>query len=311
MAYKGNNLMVLNNISEGTRRSIVDFFPVSKISWAGRLRENDFLARLYDLTEMGSNDYRIPNAKGDIVQHRVHWNDWEDDWVFYDDRFNLLYGTGDDFLLFLCETVNSAGRPDTDEARNLVDQYNRILAPDGCSVIEGQQISGKPVFGPERSGQRIQIFDEPTGWEKVDRQIKTAKDQLRTSETEEHFQSVGLVCREVLITVSQAVYDPERHRTRDGVVPSNSDVGRMLAAFFDSELPGGTNEEVKQSRCAFPGRSGGLEAGETGLNAEDAEDAEDYWIGPERAGVGRGRDGGLNVEGAELVLRSGFVRSFC
>ena len=75
MAYKGNNLMALNNISEGTRRSIVDIFSVSKISWAGRLREDDFLARLYDLTDltkMGSTDYRIPNAKGDIVQHRVH-----------------------------------------------------------------------------------------------------------------------------------------------------------------------------------------------------------------------------------------------
>ena len=67
--------MALNNISEGTRRSIVDIFSVSKISWAGRLREDDFLARLYDLTDltkMGSTDYRIPNAKGDIVQHRVH-----------------------------------------------------------------------------------------------------------------------------------------------------------------------------------------------------------------------------------------------
>ena len=71
----GLNLMALNNISEGTRRSIVDIFSVSKISWAGRLREDDFLARLYDLTDltkMGSTDYRIPNAKGDIVQHRVH-----------------------------------------------------------------------------------------------------------------------------------------------------------------------------------------------------------------------------------------------
>ena len=245
MGNRGNVIVGLYDISEETRHSIIDFFSVSKIRWAGRLREDEFLARRYDLSNMRSNDYRMQSAKGDIVQHRVDFIDWGDDWVFYDDRFNLLYGTSDDFLRFLCETVNPAVRPDIDEARNLVDEYNRILAPDGCSIVEVQRISGKPVFGPERSGQRIQIFDEPTGWEKVDRQIKAAQDQLRTSETEEHFQAVGLLCREALITVSQEVYDPERHGTRDGVVPSNTDVGRMLEAFFNSELPSGTNEEAR------------------------------------------------------------------
>ena len=237
--------MALNNISKVTRRSIIDFFSVSKISWAGSQREDEFLARLYDLSNMRSTDYRMQTAKSDIVQHRVDFSDWKDDWVFYDGRFNLLNGTDDEFLRFLCETVNPVVRPDTDEARSLVEKYNRMLAPDGSSIVEVRQISGKPVFGPERFGKRIQIFDEPTGWEKVDRQIKTAQDQLRTSETEEHFQAVGLLCREALITVSQEVYEPERHSTRDGVAPSSSDVGRMLEAFFDSELPSRTNEEAR------------------------------------------------------------------
>ena len=187
----------------------------------------------------------MQNAKGDIVQHRLNFNDWEDDWIFYDSRFNLLYGAGDEFLRFLCETVHPIVRPDTDQARRLVDEYNRILAPDACSIVEVQQISGKPVFGPERLGQRKQTFDEPTGWEKVDRQIKAAQDHLRTSDTEEHFQAVGLLCREALITVCQEVYDSQRHGTRNGVVPSSTDVERMLEAFFDSELPGKTNEDAR------------------------------------------------------------------
>ena len=238
--------MVLNNISEVTRRSIIDFFTVSKISWAGSQREDEFLARLYDLSNMRSTDYRMQTAKSDIVQHRIDFSDWKGDWVFYDGRFNLLNGTDDEFLRFLCETVHPVVRPDTDEARGLVDEYNRMLAPDDCSIVEVRNIFGKPVFGAARFGRRIQIFDEPTGWEKVDRQIKAAQDHLRTSETEEHFQAVGLLCREALITVSQEVYDPDRHITRDGVAPSSSDVGRMLEAFFDSELPGGTNEQARR-----------------------------------------------------------------
>lgn len=237
--------MVLNDISEVTRRSIIDHFSLSGISWAGRLREDDFLARLYDLLSMPSTDHRMRNARGDIAQHRVNWSDWEDDWVFYDSRFNLLYGTSDDFLRFLCETVHPVVRADSDEARSLVGEYNRLLAADGCSIVEVQQISGRPVFGPQRIGQRIQIFEEPTGWEKVDRQVKEAQDRLRTSETEEHFQAVGLICREALITVSQEVYNPENHSPRDGVAPSSSDVGRMLEGFFDSELAGGSNEEAR------------------------------------------------------------------
>ena len=39
MAYKGNNLMVLNNISGGTRRSIVDFFS----AWRRPSRQLIFL----------------------------------------------------------------------------------------------------------------------------------------------------------------------------------------------------------------------------------------------------------------------------
>ena len=90
-------------------------------------------------------------------------------------------------------------------------------------------------------GQQIQTFDDPTGWGKVDRQVNAAQYHLRTADTEEHCQAVGLISHEALITLSQEVYDPQRHGTRYGVVPSSTDVGRMLEAFFDSELPGETN----------------------------------------------------------------------
>lgn len=38
-------------ISEVTRRAVIDHFSVAKVSWAGRLQDDEFLARLYDVTE--------------------------------------------------------------------------------------------------------------------------------------------------------------------------------------------------------------------------------------------------------------------
>ncbi|MFH0965956.1 MAG: hypothetical protein V2A58_18305 [Planctomycetota bacterium] len=237
---------VSNEISEVARRAIIDFLSTSRIHWAGRLSEDSFLARIYDLTSMPSTDRRMSNAAGDIWQHRVNNpQDWEDDWVFYDSRFNLLHAPDEQFLQFLCETVHPVVQPDTDQARELVAAYNRELAADGWSLVEAKWISGRPVFVPQRIGQRAQVFEEPTGWQKVDRQLQEVRLRLDTAQSEEHYQAVGLVCREVLISVAQEVYDPNRHPSQDGVAPSDTDVGRMLESFFSAALKGGGNEEAR------------------------------------------------------------------
>jgi hypothetical protein len=105
-----------NEISEVTRRAIIDSFMTSGTDWAGRLSEDDFLARLYDLTSLPSTDNRVRTAAADIRQHRVNWRDWDDDWVFYDSRFNLLHAPDEKFLSFLCETVHPIVRRDSDAA---------------------------------------------------------------------------------------------------------------------------------------------------------------------------------------------------
>jgi len=236
---------VSNEISEITRRAIIDFIATSGVDWAGRLPEDDFLSRLYDLTAMRSNDSRMRNAAGDILQHRVNWRDWEDDWVFHDSRFNLLWTSDDTFLKFLCETVHPVVRPDPEEAQKLVAGYNKELAEDGWSLVGAREISGRPVFAPQKVGQRTQVFDEPTGWQKVDRQLQEVRLRLERAESEEQYQAVGLLCREVLISAAQEVYDSERHSSLDGVAPSETDAKRMLEAFFMSELEGRTNEEAR------------------------------------------------------------------
>jgi len=96
------------------------------------------------------------------------------------------------------------------------------------------------------SGASSRAYREPTGWPLVDRQLEKMRAQLARSEVEEDYQVVGLIARETIISLAQAVYDPSKHKTIDGVVPSNTDAKRMLEAFISSELAGKTNEHVRK-----------------------------------------------------------------
>jgi hypothetical protein len=192
-----------------------------------------------------STDNRFSNAAGDIFQHRVRNYDWDADWVFYDPRFNLLYAPDEDFLRFLTETVHPVVRPDPSEVRSLKTAYNQELAADGWELVEVKQISGRPVFGARKAGTRVAVFEEPTGWQRVDRQLQEVRLALEAARAEEQYQAVGLLCREVLISVAQEAYDGGRHASVDSVEPSDTDARRMLEAVFEAEPRGNANEEAR------------------------------------------------------------------
>ncbi len=158
-------------ISQATRRDIVDALQVENVNWGGRLEESEFLARLFDLASLPSTDSRFKNAAGDIWQHRVNNQDWNDDWVFYDPRFNLM-GSDDEVLLrFLCETVHPVVRPDVTESEKLVQLYNSYLKNDGFALVEKSRISGKPIY----VGRDIGIMDAPG--------VSAAKEALAGADT--------------------------------------------------------------------------------------------------------------------------------
>jgi len=90
------------------------------------------------------------------------------------------------------------------------------------------------------------LFEEPTGWIRVDREISAVREKLEAASTEEDYQTVGLLCREALISLAQAVYDAERHKPSDGVTPSPTDAKRMLEAYIMTELPGASNEPLRR-----------------------------------------------------------------
>jgi hypothetical protein len=90
------------------------------------------------------------------------------------------------------------------------------------------------------------VFEEPTGWTRVDRNIVEVKLRLVQSSTEEQYQAVGLLCRETLISLAQVVFIEDEHKTLDGVKASKTDAKRMLEAYISNQITGKTNENIRK-----------------------------------------------------------------
>jgi hypothetical protein len=166
-------------ISEVTRRDVADALVTNNVNWAGRFRENEFLSRLYNLKEMHSTDSRFSDAARDIWQHRVrNPNDWDDDWVFYDTRFQLIQAPDEEFLRFLCEMVHPLVQPDADEVKRILEILNPLLARDGWEIREQTRVSERPVFAAVRAidaglaaSEATAVIAESTGTDYIRRQI--------------------------------------------------------------------------------------------------------------------------------------------
>lgn len=139
-------------ITEITRRNILDAMALGKVNWSGRLAEDDFLGRIFDLDHLPSNDHRFKTMRRDIWQHRVNNpNDWEDDWAFSNSRLNLLHGSDEIFLRFLCETVHPVVRAEEDDGAQLVALFNRYLAADGFQLAVVDILSGRSLYAAIRT----------------------------------------------------------------------------------------------------------------------------------------------------------------
>lgn len=143
--------------------------------------------------------------------------------------------------------LDRRGIPNPITFNSLWDWYGRWSSGDLPSYQSRRTFISElinPVIGQIRIGH----FDElpATGWTRVDRTIGEIRDRLASAKNEEHFQAVGLLCREGLISVAQAVYDRARHPPFDGVEPSSTDAKRMLEAYIVVELGGGANDEARK-----------------------------------------------------------------
>lgn len=142
----------LGDLSRAARQNIIDGLKLDQVSWSGGLGEVEFLQRLYDLQALPSHDSRFKDAARDIWQHRINNpEDWDDNWIFDDRRFNLLQGPTDAFVRFLCEMVHPVVRPDRNTALKLVQDFNNQLRPEGWELVEEEKIAGRPRFIAQRA----------------------------------------------------------------------------------------------------------------------------------------------------------------
>jgi hypothetical protein len=146
------------SITPVTRRDITDYIVGDKIAWWGRLDEVAFLSRVFpDIEERPSYDTRFSTASRDIRQHREYNSDWEDDWILDDERFGLRSGPDELFVLFLSQMLHPLVRPEADEAKQLLADFNQMLEGDDWELIEVGQLSGRPVY----EGRRREAIKPP------------------------------------------------------------------------------------------------------------------------------------------------------
>jgi hypothetical protein len=99
-----------------------------------------------------------------------------------------------------------------------------------------------------RSSHGTEVFPDATCWSLADRQLGEARRVLESASTEEQFQSVGLHCRETLISLARTVYDPDQHPPVNGddVSVSDTDAKRMLDRFLVVEVSGSSNAQARR-----------------------------------------------------------------
>ena len=102
----------------------------------------------------------------------------------------------------------------------------------------------RSLTAPPASGALETI--EPTGWTRVDRALGKMREQLASATDEEDYQAVGLLGRELFVSLAQAVYDPNIHPPTDDTKPSDTDAKRMLDAVIASQLGGKSNETPRR-----------------------------------------------------------------
>ena len=148
----------MNRISEVTKRDIYDlfkdglhiddFFTTDRFIYQhyGRLKEIEFLKRLYNLQIIPSSDSEYPNAEEEIRQHTVVHEDYPSCWIFNDERFQLKQGTDEKYLAFICEIFHPAVRYENGYWKEFLSRITSLLQNDGYEIYPVDKISNRDVY---------------------------------------------------------------------------------------------------------------------------------------------------------------------
>ncbi|MFK2288991.1 hypothetical protein ACIXNV_17935 [Bacteroides fragilis] len=101
------------------------------------------------------------------------------------------------------------------------------------------------LFLENEDSRIVDVKIDLSDWDKIKRNIIEIKRREVQAVMEEQYQAVGMLCREVIISLAQAVYVPEKHPSLDGVEISKTDAKRMLDGYIAVTLAGQESEELR------------------------------------------------------------------
>lgn len=141
---------------------------------------------------------------------------------------------------------------------DLWDWYNDYNQKE-LKSYQSRRIYIKELFEPlintlqnSEEGTMQLIKYEPTGWDKIDESVSRMKDVLISANATADFQSVGMYCRELLISLAQVVFIKEKHPSPDGADIGCADSKRMLETYIHYCLHKRSKErEIKFAKAAI------------------------------------------------------------
>ncbi|UJD06246.1 MAG: TIGR02391 family protein [Candidatus Nanosynbacter sp. HMT-348_TM7c-JB] len=149
-----------NKITKITRYAILEVLDTYMATdFYGRLNEVEFWERIFNLEKLPSTDSRYPDMKGDLWQHRVNNNDWDDNW--YIDKFDLLETEDAKFLKFLAEFFHPKVRDINRNTKRALATINKNLALDGVELYVKSKVSGRDILGARNITPATQIDETP------------------------------------------------------------------------------------------------------------------------------------------------------
>jgi hypothetical protein len=98
-------------------------------------------------------------------------------------------------------------------------------------------------LGSRRLGTGLSV--PATGWTEVDRQVEQLRERYARAQTPEEFRQVGLLCRDIFISLGHVVFDPDKHLPERTPMPKRDDAKNRLDLAVAAEHPGKAGERLR------------------------------------------------------------------
>ena len=225
-------------VTDITRRNIIDDLRLNFSAYHGRLDELAFLKRIYDLSKLESTDGRFDTFEGDYWQHRVNNYDWPDDWFFEDSRFSLMQGEDSAFLRFLCETLHPLVRPNSEEAQTMLEMYNSYLMDDGYELYTVKKQSNRNVYSFRKIGSPAVKFGniEKVGREFIKEQLSKCEQKLALGDYDGAITNARSLVEDVIVRDIHKQLTGKEMESKGDLINDYKAIKKMLNLVENSDL---------------------------------------------------------------------------